>query len=90
MDESCTAADTAALMMNLDLIISIDSMVAHLAGALARPVWCVTWLAPAWWLWHTKDDHSLWYPTMRLFQQVRAGDWQGVLTRVFPALETHR
>ena len=90
LDESCTAADTAALMMNLDLIISIDSMVAHLAGALARPVWCVTWLSPAWWLWHSKDDHSLWYPTMRLFQQIRAGDWQDVLVRVRAALETHR
>ena len=87
LDDSCTAADTAALMMNLDLIISIDSMVAHLAGALARPVWCVTWLSPAWWLWHTKDEHSLWYPTMRLFQQVRAGDWHDVLTRVRAALD---
>src|SRR5262249_46625957 len=86
LDESCTAADTAALMMNLDLIVTIDSMVAHLAGALARPVWTVTWLSPAWWLWHTQDDHSLWYPTMRLFQQKRAGDWTDVLTRVRAAL----
>jgi tetratricopeptide (TPR) repeat protein len=88
LDESCTAADTAALMMNLDLIVSIDSMVAHLAGALARPVWCVTWLSPAWWLWHTEREHSLWYPTMRLFQQKRAGDWAEVLTRVRTALES--
>jgi hypothetical protein len=87
LDDTCTAADTAALMMSLDLVISIDSMVAHLAGALARPVWCVTWLSPAWWLWHSKDGHSLWYPTMRLFQQVRAGDWHDVLSRVRAALE---
>jgi hypothetical protein len=87
LDESCTAADTAALMMNLDLIISIDSMVAHLAGALARPVWAVTWLSPAWWLWQLEDEHSKWYPTMRLFQQKTAGDWHDVLTRVRAALE---
>jgi Flp pilus assembly protein TadD len=88
LDETCTAADTAAVMMNLDLIITIDSMVAHLAGALARPVWAVTWLSPAWWLWHTEGDTSLWYPTMKLFQQTRAGDWSGVFTRVRAALES--
>ncbi len=88
LDESCTAADTAAVMMNLDLIISIDSMVAHLAGALARPVWCTTWFSPAWWLWHTDGDTSLWYPTMRLFQQKRAGDWADVFARVRATLES--
>ncbi len=87
LDESCTAADTAAVMMSLDLIISIDSMVAHLAGALARPVWCTTWLSPAWWLWHTDGATSLWYPTMRLFQQKRAGDWADVFARVHATLE---
>jgi hypothetical protein len=87
LDESCTGADTAALMLNLDLIITIDSMVAHLAGALARPVWTVTWLSPAWWLWQVEGDRSLWYPTMRLFQQTRAGDWKDVLARVRETLE---
>jgi tetratricopeptide (TPR) repeat protein len=87
LDDSCTAGDTAAIMMNLDLIITIDSMVAHLAGALARPTWCVTWFSPAWWIWHTDGDRSLWYPTMRLFQQKRAGDWPDVFARVRAALE---
>jgi tetratricopeptide (TPR) repeat protein len=88
LDETCTGADTAALMMNLDLIITIDSMVAHLAGALARPVWTVTWLSPAWWLWQNDGDRSLWYPTMRLFQQKGAGDWPEVFARVRAALES--
>jgi tetratricopeptide (TPR) repeat protein len=88
LNETCTGADTAALMMNLDLIITIDSMVAHLAGALARPVWTVTWLAPAWWLWQNDGDRSLWYPTMRLFQQKRTGDWADVFARVRAELET--
>jgi tetratricopeptide (TPR) repeat protein len=87
LDESCTAGDTAAVMMNLDLIISIDSMVAHLAGALGRPVWCTTWFSPAWWLWHTDSDTSLWYPTMRLFQQKQSGDWANVFARVRAALD---
>jgi tetratricopeptide (TPR) repeat protein len=87
LDESCTAADTAAVMMNLDLVIAIDSMVAHLAGALARPVWTVVWFSPAWWLWHTNGDRSLWYPTMRLFQQKQTGDWAEVFGRVRAALE---
>jgi tetratricopeptide (TPR) repeat protein len=87
LDESCTGADTAALMMNLDLIITIDSMIAHLAGALARPVWTITWLSPAWWLWQMDGDRSSWYPTMRLFQQQRAGDWADVLARVRASLE---
>jgi Tetratricopeptide repeat len=91
LDDSCTAADTAALMHSLDLVISIDSMVAHLAGALARPVWTVAWLSPAWWLWQREgdhSDHSAWYPTMRIFQQKVAGDWLDVLTRVRAGLET--
>jgi tetratricopeptide (TPR) repeat protein len=87
LDESCSGADTAALMMNLDLIVTIDSMIAHLAGALARPVWTVTWLSPAWWLWQVDGDRSLWYPTMRLFQQKRAGDWADVVARVRASLE---
>jgi len=88
LDDTCTGADTAALMMNLDLIITIDSMVAHLAGALARPVWTVTWLSPAWWLWQNNGDRSLWYPTMRLFQQKRTGDWPDVFARVRAELES--
>src|SRR5262249_22467912 len=86
LDETCSAADTAAVMMNLDLIVTIDSMVAHLAGALARPVWTVTWLSPAWWRWKVETAYSRWYPTMRLFHQTHAGDWTDVLSRVRAAI----
>lgn len=69
--------DAAAVIANLDLIISIDSAIAHLAGALGRPVW----LALAFdgdWRWLSNRDDSPWYPTMRIFRQPRAGDWQSV------------
>jgi tetratricopeptide (TPR) repeat protein len=73
--------DTAAVMENLDLIITVDSAVAHLAGALGVPVWVALSLVPDWrWLLH-RDD-SPWYPTMRLFRQVKLGDWQAVFDRL--------
>jgi hypothetical protein len=74
-------ADTAALMMNLDLIVSVDTAVAHLAGALARPVWTLLPRAPDW-RWLLDREDSPWYPTMRLFRQSERGDWAGVLMRV--------
>ena len=78
-------ADTAAAMCELDLVISIDTAGAHLAGALARPTWT---LLPhvADWRWLLGRDDSPWYPTMRLFRQQRAGDWAGVVDRVTAAL----
>jgi hypothetical protein len=78
-------ADTAAAMMNLDLIISVDTSVAHLAGALARPVWT---LLPfnADWRWMLDRSDSPWYPTMRLFRQSMRGDWTGVMFAVTAAL----
>ena len=66
--------DTAALMMNLDLVISCDTAVAHLAGALGVPVW-VALPQVAEWRWLTGRPDSPWYPTMRLFRQTRIGDW---------------
>jgi hypothetical protein len=75
--------DTAAVMENLDLVIAPDTAVAHLAGALARPIWVALKFVPDWrWLLDRSD--SPWYPTMKLFRQERRGDWSGV----FPALET--
>jgi tetratricopeptide (TPR) repeat protein len=75
--------DTAAVMENLDLVIAPDTAVAHLAGALARPIWVALKFVPDWrWLLDRSD--SPWYPTMKLFRQERHGDWSGV----FPALET--
>jgi len=67
-------ADTAAVMMNLDLIISPDTAIAHLAGALGRPVWVVL-QANHDWRWVLGRDDSPWYPTMRLFRQQVQGDW---------------
>jgi hypothetical protein len=88
LDDTCTIADTAALMLNLDLIVTVDTMPAHLAGALARPVWVLAAArAPAWWLSHGTGDRSDWYPTMRVFHQSRSGDWRDVMERVRTALE---
>ena len=66
--------DTAAAMMALDLIVSCDTSVAHLAGALGRPVW-VALKKDAEWRWLRGRDDSPWYPTMRLFRQSRRGEW---------------
>jgi tetratricopeptide repeat protein len=84
--DSCSLADTAALMMNLDLVITVDTMVAHLAGALGRPVWVVLpHVADFRWLRGT--DSSPWYPTMRLFRQARPGDWLELVGRARLALQ---
>jgi hypothetical protein len=78
-------ADTAALIEPLDLVIAVDTAVAHLAAALGKPVWLLLPLAPDWrWLLHRSD--SPWYPTMRLFRQPAFGDWTSVITSVRSAL----
>jgi tetratricopeptide (TPR) repeat protein len=74
-------ADTAALLMELDLVISVDTAVAHLAGALGRPVWTLLPLVPDW-RWGLESETTPWYPTMRLFRQAVSGDWEAVLERV--------
>jgi tetratricopeptide (TPR) repeat protein len=74
-------ADTAALMAHLDLIITVDTSTAHLAGALAKPTWVLLPFAPDWrWLMDSED--SPWYPTVRLFRQPTFGDWDSVIARV--------
>jgi tetratricopeptide (TPR) repeat protein len=78
-------AETAAAVYHLDLVISVDTSVAHLAGALARPTWIMLRHPPEWrWLLERKD--SPWYPTARLFRQTNEGDWQGVVHEVAAAL----
>jgi tetratricopeptide (TPR) repeat protein len=73
--------DTAAAMMALDLVVVSDSAVAHVAGALGRPVWVALPLAPDW-RWLLGRDDTPWYPTMRLFRQRRLGEWDEVFARI--------
>ena len=74
-------SDTAAVIANLDLIISVDTSVAHLAGAMGKPVWVLIPFAPDW-RWMIGREDSPWYPTMRLFRQAQRGDWDAVFKRV--------
>ncbi|HXE56261.1 MAG TPA: tetratricopeptide repeat protein [Tepidisphaeraceae bacterium] len=74
-------ADTAALIGSLDLVITVDTAVAHLAGALAKPVWVLLPFSPDW-RWMLERADSPWYPTMRLFRQPRPGDWRSVLGEI--------
>jgi len=74
-------ADTAALLAGLDLVVTVDTAVAHLAGALGRPVWLLNRFDTCW-RWMPGRDDSPWYPTMRILRQHRPGDWDSVLARV--------
>jgi hypothetical protein len=85
-DELTDFADTAALIRALDLVITVDTSVAHLAGALNAPVWTMLWFAHCWRYLQTRED-SPWYPSMRLFRQPTIGDWPGVVARVRRELE---
>jgi tetratricopeptide (TPR) repeat protein len=74
-------SDTAGIIMNLDLVISVDTAVAHLAGALGKRVWTLLPFAPDW-RWMLNRDDSPWYPTMKLFRQPSPGDWRTVIDHV--------
>jgi tetratricopeptide (TPR) repeat protein len=78
--------DTAAVMKNLDLVITVDTSIAHLAGGLGVPVWVVLPF-PAEWRWLTERSDSPWYPTMRLFRQKRFGDWNSTIDELTTALK---
>lgn len=73
--------DTAALISQLDLVITVDTAVAHLAGALGKPACLMLPYAPDW-RWMLEREDSPWYPTMRLFRQQKAGDWESVIQRI--------
>lgn len=78
-------SDTAALISQLDLVISVDTSVAHLAGALGKPMWILLTYFPDW-RWLLGRDDSPWYPTARLFRQDKSRTWDGVIARVRQAL----
>jgi hypothetical protein len=85
-DASMDVAATGSLVVELDLVITIDSMVAHLAGALGKPVWTLLHADPDWrWFRHRAD--SPWYPTMRLYRQSLPGEWRDVVHRVTEDLQ---
>ena len=79
-------ADTAALISALDLVITVDTSVAHLAAALGKPVWLMLPFSPDF-RWLLKREDSPWYPSLRLFRQQRLGDWEGVIARIGAALQ---
>ncbi|HEU4511280.1 MAG TPA: hypothetical protein VFR78_23835 [Pyrinomonadaceae bacterium] len=80
--------DDARVMRALDLVISVDTMTAHLAGALGRPTWTLLPFV-ADWRWMLERDDSPWYPTMRLFRQKEEGNWTTVIDEVINSLKQH-
>ncbi len=79
-------ADTAAVLEDLDLIVSVDTAVAHLAGAMGKAVWLLNGFG-SYWLWQLGRSDSPWYPTMRLFRQTRPDDWASLFSDVREALK---
>lgn len=79
--------DTASLLANLDLVVTVDTAVAHLAGALGKPVWIALSASFVDWRWLRDRDDSPWYPTARLFRQEKLGDWRPVFQRIARELE---
>jgi tetratricopeptide (TPR) repeat protein len=85
-DELVDFNDTAAVIEGLDLIVTVDTAVAHLAAAMGKPVWILLAYAPEW-RWLLDREDSPWYPTVRLFRQPRLEDWESVIARVRMELE---
>lgn len=85
MDDVRDFADTAAIVANLDLVISVDTSIVHLAGALGKPVFLLDRYDNCW-RWLSGREDSPWYPTLRIFRQERSGDWAPVIARVATAL----
>jgi ADP-heptose:LPS heptosyltransferase len=86
-DELADFADTAALVANLDLVICVDTSVAHLSAAMGKPTWVLLPWVPDWrWMLDRRD--SPWYPTVRLFRQKARGDWSAPLAELFEALKS--
>jgi hypothetical protein len=81
MDEADDFMDTAGLIENLDLIISVDTAVAHLSGALGKPTWLLNRFQSEW-RWGIGRKESDWYPSMRIFSQQQDSDWRSVVSVV--------
>ena len=84
-DELADFDDTAAVLAGCSLVMTVDTSVAHLAGALGRPLWILLPFASDW-RWTADGDRSPWYPQARLYRQPRPGDWDGVVARVLADL----
>jgi hypothetical protein len=86
LDESAGPfMDTAAVMKHLDLVVTVDTATVHLAGGLGVPAWLAL-ASAAHWQWLREPERAVWYPTVRLFRQQRAGDWEGVFERMATCL----
>src|SRR5262249_59390138 len=82
LDETTGAfIETAAILKNLDLLITCDTAIAHVAGALGVPVWVALCRVPDW-RWGLKGETTVWYPTMRLFRQPTPGDWASTFDKI--------
>ena len=86
MDEVTDFDDTAGIIANLDLVISVDTSVVHLAGALGKPVWVLS-RKDACWRWLENRESSPWYPNARVYGQPATGDWDSVMKRIKSDLE---
>lgn len=78
-------SDTAAAIINLDLVISVDTSIAHLAGGLGKPVWMLSYF-PGDWRWGFKGSETVWYPTMKIFRQDNSCNWEPVIKQMLPDL----
>jgi ADP-heptose:LPS heptosyltransferase len=83
-----TFEDTAKEIEKLNLVITVDTAIAHLAGAMGKQVWLLLPFAPDW-RWLTKREDSPWYPSMRIFRQPKIGDWQYVMNYVTSELDSY-
>lgn len=87
-DDLTDFSDTAAIIESMDLIISVDTAIAHLAGAMGKPVWILLPYNPDW-RWLLEREETPWYPTARLFRQNNVNDWNSVLDKVYQELLQH-